>query len=73
MLKRSLLIRLIRALFLMQKENICRIKKRKLIFLLLGYNNISLGKKRKFKGIMTADNNTSIVKLIVLELVNKGG
>lgn len=57
----------------MQKENICWIKKRKLIFLLLGYNNISLGKKRKFKGIMTADNNTSIVKLIVLELVNKGG
>lgn len=57
----------------MQKENICRIKKRKLIFLLLGYNNISLGKKRKFKRIMTADNNTSIVKLIVLELVNKGG
>ena len=56
----------------MQKENICRIKKRKLIFLLLGYNNISLGKKRKFKGIMTADNNTSNVKLIVLELVNKG-
>ena len=57
----------------MQKENICRIKKRKMIFLLLGYNNISLGKKRKFKGIMTADNNTSIMKLIVLELVNTGG
>lgn len=73
MLKRSLLISWIRALFLMSKENICRIKKRKLIFLMLGYNNISLGKKRKFKGIMTADNDTSNVKIIVLKLVNKGG
>lgn len=73
MLKRSLLISWIRALFLMPKENICRIKKRKLIFLMLGYNNISLGKKRKFKGIMTADNDTSNVKMIVLKLVNKGG
>lgn len=73
MLKRSLLISWIRALFLMPKENICRIKKRKLIFLMLGYNNISLGKKRKFKGIMTADNDTSNVKIIVLKLVNKGG
>lgn len=73
MLKRSLLISWIRALFLMPKENICWIKKRKLIFLMLGYNNISLGKKRKFKGIMTADNDTSNVKIIVLKLVNKGG
>lgn len=73
MLKRSLLISWIRALFLMPKENICQIKKRKLIFLMLGYNNISLGKKRKFKGIMTADNDTSNVKMIVLKLVNKGG
>lgn len=73
MLKRSLLISWIRALFFMPKENICRIKKRKLIFLMLGYNNISLGKKRKFKGIMTADNDTSNVKMIVLKLVNKGG
>lgn len=73
MLKRSLLISWIRALFLMPKENVCRIKKRKLIFLMLGYNNISLGKKRKFKGIMTADNDTSNVKMIVLKLVNKGG
>lgn len=73
MLKRSLLFSWIRALFLMPKENICRIKKRKLIFLMLGYNNISLGKKRKFKGIMTADNDTSNVKMIVLKLVNKGG
>lgn len=73
MLKRSLLISWIRALFLMPKENFCRIKKRKLIFLMLGYNNISLGKKRKFKGIMTADNDTSNVKMIVLKLVNKGG
>lgn len=73
MFKRSLLISWIRALFLMPKENVCRIKKRKLIFLMLGYNNISLGKKRKFKGIMTADNDTSNVKMIVLKLVNKGG
>lgn len=73
MLKRSLLISWIRALFLMPKENVCRIKKRKLIFLMLGYNNISLSKKRKFKGIMTADNDTSNVKMIVLKLVNKGG
>ena len=73
MLKRSLLISWIRALFLMPKENVCRIKKRKLIFLMLGYNNISLGKKRKFKGIMTAENDTSNVKMIVLKLVNKGG
>ena len=73
MLKSSLLISWIRALFLMPKESLCLIKKRKLIFLLSSYNNISSGKKRKFKGIMSADNNTSIVKLIVLELVNKGG